>query len=144
MIGFLADPATHGGANPVERFETHGNVVFLAGSEAWKIKRAVRFPYMDFSTLEKRKAACLREVEINRRLAPDLYLNAVPIARFPGAGGLPAETGDRGLCTCAGSTGATTNVAVSSGIGPDLAESGGCRMTTRRPIALLPPQHGSS
>jgi hypothetical protein len=67
----------------VERFETHGNLVFLAGSEAWKIKRAVRLAYMDFSTLEKRRAACIREVEINRRFGSDLYLGCVPIARSP-------------------------------------------------------------
>jgi aminoglycoside phosphotransferase family enzyme/predicted kinase len=68
----------------VERFETHGNLVFLAGADAWKIKRAVAFPYMDFSTLERRKAACAREVEVNRRLAPDIYLGCVPITRAAG------------------------------------------------------------
>ena len=69
----------------MERFETHGNLVFLAGSDAWKIKRAVRFPYMDFSTLEKRrKVACAREVEVNRRLAPDIYLGCVAITRAGG------------------------------------------------------------
>src|SRR5262245_30792886 len=82
VIAFLADPSTHGGAGPVERFETHGNLVFLAGSDAWKIKRAVRFAYMDFSTIEKRRAACQREVEINRRMAPQLYLGCVPITRL--------------------------------------------------------------
>ena len=81
VISFLAGPATHAGVEQVDRFETHGNLVFLAGSEAWKIKRAVRFPYMDFSTLEKRRAACLREVEVNRRLAPEIYLGCVPITR---------------------------------------------------------------
>jgi uncharacterized protein len=80
-IAFLADPSTHPGAKTVDRFETHGNLVFLAGPNAWKIKRAVRFPYMDFSTLEKRRAACAREVEVNRRLAPDIYLGCVAIAR---------------------------------------------------------------
>jgi hypothetical protein len=83
VVAFLADPASYPGADRVERFETHGNLVFLAGSEAWKIKRAVRFPYMDFSTLEKRHAACLREVEINRQFASALYLGCVPIARSP-------------------------------------------------------------
>jgi hypothetical protein len=67
----------------VERFETHGALVFLAGEGAWKIKRAVRFPYMDFSTLEKRRAACTREVEINRRLAPKIYLGLTPITLNP-------------------------------------------------------------
>jgi aminoglycoside phosphotransferase family enzyme len=62
--------------------ETHGALVFLAGEEAWKIKRAVRFPYMDFSTLEKRRVASAREVEINKRLAPrDLYWRSTNHAR---------------------------------------------------------------
>src|SRR5262249_14780981 len=56
-------------------------LVFLAGEEAWKIKRAARFPYMDFSTLEKRRVACIREVEINRQFGSALYLGCVPIAR---------------------------------------------------------------
>jgi uncharacterized protein len=82
IIAFLGDPASYA-TRPerVERCETHGASVFLAGEEAWKIKRAVRFPYMDFSTLEKRKAVCVREVEINRRMAPDIYLECVPITR---------------------------------------------------------------
>jgi aminoglycoside phosphotransferase family enzyme len=87
VIGFLADANSYAGVDRVERFETHGNLVFLAGADAWKIKRAVQFPYMDFSTLEKRHAACLREVEVNRRFAPELYLDCVPIRRSP-AGGL--------------------------------------------------------
>ena len=81
VIDFLADPATHGGVERIERFETHGNLVFLAGTEAFKIKRAVRFDYMDFSTLEKRRVACLREVEVNQRCGGDLYLGCVPIRR---------------------------------------------------------------
>jgi hypothetical protein len=83
VVRFLADPASYAGVDRVERFETHGNLVFLAGPEAWKIKRAVRFPYMDFSTLGKRHSACAREVEVNRRLAPELYLGCVPIRRSP-------------------------------------------------------------
>src|SRR5215468_6693616 len=83
VIDFLADPNSYSGVDRVERFETHGNLVFLAGSEAWKIKRAVRLAYMDFSTLEKRHVACLREVEINRQFAPALYLGCMPIARSP-------------------------------------------------------------
>jgi uncharacterized protein len=81
VIAFLSDPKSYSGVDRVERFETHGNLVFLAGSEAWKIKRAVRLAYMDFSTLEKRHAACVREVAINRRFGSDLYLGCVPIAR---------------------------------------------------------------
>ena len=77
---FLAAPATHGGA-AVERIDTHAAMVFLAGGRAYKIKRAVKFPYMDFSTLELRRANCEQEVALNRRTAPDLYLGAVPIVR---------------------------------------------------------------
>ena len=83
VIDFLADPKSYSKVDRVERFETHGNLVFLAGNEAWKIKRAVRLAYMDFSTLEKRHAACRREVEINRKFGSDLYLGCVPIARSP-------------------------------------------------------------
>ena len=65
----------------VERIDTHAAVVFLAGKYAFKIKRAVKLPYLDFSTLEKRRAVCEREVQINRRTAPDIYLGVVPIVR---------------------------------------------------------------
>jgi aminoglycoside phosphotransferase family enzyme/predicted kinase len=58
----------------VERIDTHGAVVFLAGNRAYKLKRAVAFPYMDFSTPAKRLAACRSEVRLNRRTAPALYL----------------------------------------------------------------------
>ena len=81
VFDFLADPTAYGDAKHVERFDTHGNVVFTAGTEAFKIKRAVRFDYMDFSTLEKRRLACHREVELNQRWAADLYLGCVPIRR---------------------------------------------------------------
>jgi aminoglycoside phosphotransferase family enzyme/predicted kinase len=98
VVTFLDDPASYATRpDRIERFETHGALVFLAGDEAWKIKRAVRFPYLDFSTLEKRKAACVREVEINRRLAPEIYLGCVPIVRTPdgrlrlGGDGEPVE-----------------------------------------------------
>jgi aminoglycoside phosphotransferase family enzyme/predicted kinase len=92
VIGFLSDPASHVRADGVERVETHGNLIFLAGQDAWKIKRAVRFPYMDFSTIEKRRVACEREVAINRRFSSGLYLGCVPITRS--AGGTLAFAGD--------------------------------------------------
>ena len=82
IAAFLSTPATHGaGIHGVERIDTHGAMVFLAGQRAYKLKRAVRFPYMDFSTLALRRAACEREVELNRRTAPDLYLGVVPVKR---------------------------------------------------------------
>ena len=81
VIAFLADPSSHGLHTPVRRIDTHGAVVFLAGEFAYKLKRAVRFPFMDFSTLEKRRRACEAEIEINRPGAPTIYLDALPITR---------------------------------------------------------------
>jgi aminoglycoside phosphotransferase family enzyme/predicted kinase len=96
VIDFLADPATHGGT-PVRRVDTHAASVFLAGDRVLKIKRAVRFPFLDFSTLAQRKAACEAEIAVNRAFAPALYRRAVPITRTPeghleiGGQGLPVE-----------------------------------------------------
>jgi aminoglycoside phosphotransferase family enzyme/predicted kinase len=80
VVDFLGDPATHGGA-PVERIVTHAARVFLAGPRALKIKRAVRFPFLDFSTLAKRKAVCEAEIEVNRAFAPAIYRRVVAITR---------------------------------------------------------------
>ena len=79
IFRFLADPATHHIDEPVIRIDTHGAVVFLAGRDVYKVKRAVRFPFMDFSTIAKRRAACENEVIVNRDNAPELYLGAIPI-----------------------------------------------------------------
>ena len=80
VIAFLADPATHGGAE-VERIDTHSAHVFLAGDTAWKIKRAVRYDYLDFSTLGKRKTILERELALNAPSAPSIYRRVVAIAR---------------------------------------------------------------
>jgi hypothetical protein len=66
---------------PVERISTHISLVFLAGDRALKLKRAVRFPYLDFSTPERRLAACESELQLNRRTAPALYLGIRRITR---------------------------------------------------------------
>jgi aminoglycoside phosphotransferase family enzyme/predicted kinase len=63
----------------VERIETHASIVWLAGEFAYKVKRAVEYPFLDFSTLEKRHAACLNELRVNRRTAPELYLDVIPV-----------------------------------------------------------------
>jgi uncharacterized protein len=57
VIDFLAAPSTHGGAT-VERIDTHASLVFLAAERAYKLKRAVRFDYLDFSTSERRHVLC--------------------------------------------------------------------------------------
>ncbi len=85
VLRLLGNPATYGrGVSEVERIDTHGAIVFLAGARAYKMKRAVCYPYMDFSTLEKRREACRRELEINSRTAPDLYLEVVPVTQDGG------------------------------------------------------------
>ncbi|MHB8885217.1 MAG: bifunctional aminoglycoside phosphotransferase/ATP-binding protein [Methylovirgula sp.] len=89
IFAFLSDPATYrfqteAGARDVGevvRIDTHGAVVFLAGPDVYKVKRAVRFSFMDFSSLEKRRVACEHEIAVNRRNAPELYLGTVPIRR---------------------------------------------------------------
>jgi aminoglycoside phosphotransferase family enzyme len=80
VIAFLRLPSSHGGA-PVEVIETHSAMVFLAGGRALKLKRAVRFDYLDFSTEELRRAACEAEVGVNRRAAPDIYLGVIAVTR---------------------------------------------------------------
>ena len=82
QIAFLDRPDAYpDAAARIERFDTHGAVVFLAGDRAYKLKRAVRFPYMDFSTLARRAEVCAAEVRINRRTAPDLYLGVAAVER---------------------------------------------------------------
>jgi uncharacterized protein len=80
IIEFLAAPSTHGGA-AVERIETHISIVFLAGRRAWKLKRSVQLDYIDASTPRLRKVLCEREVQLNRRTAPWLYVGVVAITR---------------------------------------------------------------
>lgn len=80
VISFLADPGTHGGM-PVERIETHASMVFLAGTRALKLKRAVRYDYLDFSTAARRRMMCEAEVRVNRRTAPALYRRVASVTR---------------------------------------------------------------
>ena len=81
VFAFLADPATHELREPIIRIDTHGAAVFLAGKNVYKVKRAVQFPFMDFSTLDKRRRACERELAVNEANAPGLYLDVVPISK---------------------------------------------------------------
>jgi uncharacterized protein len=81
VIRFLSEASTYGSTAPVERHDTHGAIVFLCGGYAYKLKRAVRYPYMDYSTPEKRRLMCERELAVNRRTAPKLYLSVQPIMR---------------------------------------------------------------
>lgn len=78
LFAFLTDPARHPN---VKRIDTHAASVFLEGDRVLKIKRAVRFPFLDYSTLDKRKAACDDELRINKPFAPDIYRRVVAITR---------------------------------------------------------------
>ena len=78
VFAFLTDPTTH---PHVRRIDTHAASVFLEGERALKIKRAIRFPYLDYSTLAKRKAACEQEIAVNRPFAPQIYRRVIPITQ---------------------------------------------------------------
>src|SRR5262249_7027271 len=73
------------------RIDTQGAVVFLKGEEAIKIRRAIRLPFLDYSTLDKRRAAAEAEIALNRPLAPQIYKEAAPIRRIGAAYGFGGE-----------------------------------------------------
>ncbi len=82
VIEFLSRPEAYPDtAGSVSRIGTHAAIVFLAGERAYKLKRAVKLPYLDFSTLERRRIAIHRELEVNSRATPELYLSILPVTR---------------------------------------------------------------
>jgi aminoglycoside phosphotransferase family enzyme/predicted kinase len=84
VVAFLSTPAAYGlTSGPVERIDTHISTVWLAGDRAYKLKRAVRFDYVDFSTATLRHAACEAEMRLNRRTAPTLYVAVRAVTRQP-------------------------------------------------------------
>lgn len=83
-VGFLSQPGAYpDGGRDVVCIETHMSVVFLVGDRAYKLKKPVRFPYLDFSTKARRETACRAELTLNRRLAPGVYLAVVPLRFGP-------------------------------------------------------------
>ncbi|MBY6069545.1 AAA family ATPase [Leisingera aquaemixtae] len=84
VVAFLSDPSAYGGDAPVEVVTTHSAHVFLAGSLAFKIKRAVRYSYLDFSTLQARKGVLERELALNAPAAPEIYDRVVAVTREAG------------------------------------------------------------
>jgi aminoglycoside phosphotransferase family enzyme len=85
-VAFLSRPEAYPhDTGEVVRKETHMSWVFLAGDKVYKLKKPVRFPYLDFSTLKRREAACRAEYGLNRRLAPDVYIGVAPLT-FSGRG----------------------------------------------------------
>lgn len=94
-VGALLDPALHG-CDPasIALRETHVSWVVLAGERAFKVKKPVRLPFLDQSTLSRRRAACEAEVALNRELAPDLYLGVRGLAPAGGGGRQRLVAGD--------------------------------------------------
>ncbi|GGB53014.1 hypothetical protein GCM10011316_26320 [Roseibium aquae] len=84
VFGFLAGLSGEvEGAERSERIDTHANTVFLVGDKAYKVKRAVKFPFLDYSTLALREEACKREIAYNKTHAPQIYRTARTIRRGP-------------------------------------------------------------
>ena len=87
-VRFLSSPSAypHTTTN-VEVKETHMSWIFLVDDRAYKLKKPVKYPFLDFSTLRRRRFYCEEEIRLNRRLAGETYLGTVPL-RFERAGGL--------------------------------------------------------
>src|SRR6187549_3637346 len=86
LVAALQRPECYGaGVAAVRLVETHISWVFLTGERAYKVKKPVKLPFVDFSTLELRKRFCDEELRLNRRLAPELYRRVVPIGGTPAA-----------------------------------------------------------
>lgn len=79
-VAALRDPSVYP-EHPlsVELMDTHMSCVFLTDTFAYKLKKPVRYEFLDFSTLELRRISCEEELKLNRRLAPDIYLDVVPL-----------------------------------------------------------------
>jgi hypothetical protein len=81
VVAFLSDANSYGVDGPVEIHRTHVSLVFLAGNHAYKLKQAVKFPYMDYSTRALRRNMCQRELKVNSRMAPELYESVRAVIR---------------------------------------------------------------
>src|SRR6266850_901330 len=82
IVHWLATPAGYARRpDRVEHIETHISDVFLAGPDVYKLKKPVRYDFLDFSTAAAREHACREELRLNRRLASDAYIGVVPITR---------------------------------------------------------------
>lgn len=81
-VAFLSDGASYGlpGA-AVEQIVTHASRLFLVGDRVFKLKRAVRYSYLDYATIERRERFCRAELALNRRTAPSLYLSVHAVTR---------------------------------------------------------------
>ncbi len=82
IVKFLMCPKTYGdNVDKVDMFETHYYTVFIAGDYAYKLKSAVKYPYLDYSTKKKRRMACAREITINKETVPNFYVGVESVVR---------------------------------------------------------------
>jgi len=82
LLPFLLNPQSYPHRpRSVGLIQTHSSFVLVAPPFVYKVKKPVNFGFLDFSTLEKRRQFCEREVELNRRLCPHTYLGVIPIVR---------------------------------------------------------------
>ncbi|MDR3326427.1 MAG: AAA family ATPase [Rhodospirillaceae bacterium] len=81
LLSWLSLPSTYDTIGKVERIDTHISSIFLVDDRAYKLKRAVFLPFLDFTTLEQRRIACERELVINQRVAPEIYLGLISVTR---------------------------------------------------------------
>jgi len=82
LLAALREPTAY--PHPVtaiKHLETHISHVYLAGDYAYKLKKPVDYGFLDFTTPDKRQTACREELRLNRRLAPDWYLDVIPVCR---------------------------------------------------------------
>jgi aminoglycoside phosphotransferase family enzyme/predicted kinase len=91
LVDSLRQTLSKGVEGTVDLIETHISWVILAGPFAYKIKKAVNFGFLDYSTLSLRHHWCLEELRLNRRTAPELYLDVVGIGGDPGSPHLDAD-----------------------------------------------------
>jgi aminoglycoside phosphotransferase family enzyme/gluconate kinase len=92
IIAFLRDPQSHGKSH-VQQIDTHLSHVFLTGDNVYKLKRAAKFDFVDYSTLDLRHHYCLKELDANRFWSPDLYRGVLPVRRVESGFTLGGETG---------------------------------------------------
>ena len=81
IVSFLVSGQAFDNVVPTH-IETHISHIFLVGDRAYKLKRAITLSFLDFSTPDQRRIACERELELNSRGAPGLYLRVVPVTEM--------------------------------------------------------------
>jgi aminoglycoside phosphotransferase family enzyme len=92
-LKFLQTPEAYGeSGQKLQCIETHMSWVFLIGNQVFKLKKPVRFPFLDFTTLSSREFYCREEVRLNARLAPGIYLGLMALQRRDGTFALVPET----------------------------------------------------